>query len=152
VFAPSTEVNPDKILPSEIENLNKIPASERKVLAVPVPSVGNSHKMELKELVTTNNLQFKSGINYYQLVKPEKIKSHKDLLVMDESGNIFGKGNSGEEIRRALGIPTSGDILVHPKKGKYKIFVQSDSHNRKMLSWKDKTTGKFIQQELIVLL
>jgi len=147
------EVRPDKIQDDEVEKLKKLRAiDDYTLLSVPhsLPPA-TSNKMELKDLVTSASLKFRSGVNYYQLVKPEKIKAHKDLLIYDpSSGNLYGAGNSGEEVRRALGIPTGTDVLVHPKKGKYEIFIQSDSHNRKMLAWTDKSGNK-VSQKLVVL-
>lgn len=143
-------VNPDKILPQEIEKLIKLPTSDFKVLETPANPLPN--KVELAPMIRVAGYEFKTGVNYYELIKAEKIQESKDLLVMDENGNVYGKGNSGAEIRAALGLPTTGTITVHPQKGKYKIFVQSNSNNRKMLAWKDKTSGEAKRQKLIILL
>lgn len=147
-------VNPDKILPQEIEKLIKLPKGDFAVIEAPdaMAPGKNSVSTELAPMVRSYNYQFKTGVNYYELIKAEKIQENKDLLVMDENGNVYGKGNSGAEIRAALGLPTTGTITVHPQKGKYKIFVQSNSNNRKMLAWKDKTSGEVKRQKLIILL
>ena len=141
-------VNPDKVLPQEFENLNLIPPTEYSFIS---PSTS---KIELKPLIEGNGFQFKKGVNYYELIKPEKIQTDKDILVFDESKNeLRGKGGNGAEVRQFLGIPLDKPILVHPQKGtnNKKIFVQSNSNNRKVISWKDKTTGKMIAQRVIVL-
>jgi len=148
-------VNPNKILPEEVEKLIKLPSSDFKILEAPdnFDPGKTSRTTELAPMVRSYNLVFKTGVNYYELIKRETIQENKDLLIYDPStGAVYGKGNSGEDIRRALGLPTTGAIKVHPVMGKYRIFVQSNSNNRKMLSWKDKTTGNIIRQKLIVLL
>jgi hypothetical protein len=141
-------VNPDKVLPQEFEKLNLIPTTEYSMLQSSLP------KVELKPMIESAGFQFKKGVNYYELIKPEKIQMDKDILVFDESKNeLRGKGGNGAEVRQFLGIPLDKPILVHPQKGtnNKKIFVQSNSNNRKVISWKDKTTGKMIAQRVIVL-
>lgn len=141
-------VDPNKIQSYELSFLNKLNANEFKLLQNWEP------KIELKPFLEKNNLQFKRGVSYYQLLKPEKIQEDKDLLILDNStGEVYGKGNHGRDIRRFLGIPETGVVNVRPKKGdKYTIFVQSNSNNRKLISWKDKTTGEKVAQSVIVLL
>lgn len=142
-------VDPNKIQEHEVKNLISLAKKDYAVVETPGAPPA---RVELAHMIRTSGYAFKTGVNYYELLKPEKIQEDKDLLVMDENGNVYGKGNSGEEIRRALGLPTSGTITVRPMKGKYTIFVQSNSNNRKMIAWTDKTTGVVRRQKLIILL
>lgn len=142
-------VDPNKIQDHEVKNLISLANKDYTVVETPGAPPA---RVELASMIRGAGYAFKTGVNYYELLKPEKIQEDKDLLVMDENGNVYGKGNSGEEIRRALGLPTSGTITVRPMKGKYKIFVQSNSNNRKMIAWADKTTGEVKRQKLIILL
>jgi len=142
-------VDPNKIQDHEVKGLIQLGKND---FALVETQGAPPARVELAPMVKAAGFAFKTGVNYYELLKPEKIQEDKDLLVMDENGNVYGKGNSGEEIRRALGLPTTGTITVRPMKGKYKIFVQSNSNNRKMIAWADKTTGEVKRQKLIILL
>lgn len=140
------EVQPDKILDSELTKLKKLGSKEYAIISSAEP------KIELRTLFTKSGFSFKTGVGYYELLKPEKIQENKDILVMDEKGNVYGNGANGADVRRFLGLPSTGTILVHPKKGKYTIFVQSNSNNRKIISWVDKETKIRRCQKVLVLL
>lgn len=72
---------------------------------------------------------FNKGSAYYQLVKPETVQSYKELIVRNKT---TGKVYSGSNARTLLGFPT-GDVRVKPANlGKFDIFVQSTSVNRKV--------------------
>lgn len=138
-------VAPNKIQDHEIKALKVLDPKDFAVLE------NREDKIELKPFVEKNGFKFLKGANYYQLLKPEKIQSDKDFLIMDKSGKVYGGGNSGADIRRFLGLPTTGTILVHPVTGEYTIFVQSNSNNRKLISWNDKNTGERRVQKVVVL-
>ena len=71
-----------------------------------------------------------AGSAYYQLTKPETIQANKQLCVQDK---LNGKVYAGFEAREMLQLPHY-DVKVSPDNyGKYYIFVQSTSVNRKLL-------------------
>lgn len=139
-------VNTAKVTEEDIARLKELPKSEFTILKTAI------NRQEIASLIRDNSLVFKKGVNYYELLKNEFIQEDKDLLLMDAHGRVFGRGNSGAEVRRALGLPTTGTIKVTPQMGQYTVFVQSNSNNRKMICWTDKKTGEFRQQRLLVLL
>lgn len=71
------------------------------------------------------------GAAFYQLVKTEdKIQDYKLVAIRDkDSGQIY----CGPEARDLIGLPRLGDARVRPDTaGKWQIFVQSTSVNRKV--------------------
>ncbi len=74
---------------------------------------------------------YRPGTTFYKLTKKEKIQGHKELVIRNrKSGDIF----SGVQVRLLLGLPTGGEITVHPgNHGEYDIFVESTSMNRKLV-------------------
>jgi hypothetical protein len=70
------------------------------------------------------------GSSYYQLTKPETIQNYKQICIQEKSN---GKVYSGQSARELLGLPDY-EIKVSPANfGKYDIFVQSTSSNRKLM-------------------
>lgn len=76
--------------------------------------------------------QYKLGHAYYELTKREKIQDHKSIVIEDRSnGGLF----TGPGVRTMLGLPEIGQVSVNPgDHGKFRIFVQSTSVNRKLLA------------------
>jgi len=73
------------------------------------------------------------GAAFYQLVKTEdKIQDYKLIAIRDkDSGAIY----CGPEARDLIGLPRVGDARVRPDTaGKWQVFVQSTSVNRKVNS------------------
>lgn len=71
------------------------------------------------------------GAAFYELVKPErKVQDYKKIVIKDKkSGAIYG----GDAARQLLGLPFVGDVkLVPGDHGKFVVFVQSTSTNRKL--------------------
>ncbi len=72
---------------------------------------------------------FMLGAAYYQLNKPEKIQSHKELLLAPLNKKEIYRG----DVRGLLGFP-SYEVKVKPGNlGNLKLFVQSTSTNRKLV-------------------
>lgn len=71
------------------------------------------------------------GAAFYQLVKTEdKVQDYKLIAIRDkDTGAIY----CGPEARDLIGLPRYGDARVNPDtKGKWQVFVQSTSVNRKV--------------------
>lgn len=71
------------------------------------------------------------GAGFYQLTKTEpKVQSYKEIIIRDKNTNaIYG----GKAARQMLGLPFNSDVRLAPdKSGKFDIFIQSTSVNRKL--------------------
>lgn len=86
----------------------------------------------LKERITSQGLKFKRGCNFYQLTKKETIQANKSILLMDKAdpSKVYG----GDEARSLLGLPNYTLPVVPGDHGKWIIFVQSNSTNRKLVA------------------
>lgn len=87
--------------------------------------------VELRPFIVSKMNQWKTGASFYQLTKTEHIQSNKKIIIRDKKSN---KCYSGHEARHMLGLPDNGTIKVTPgSHGKFDIFVQSNSVNRKLM-------------------
>lgn len=77
-------------------------------------------------------LRYELGRAFYQLTKPEKqVQDNKVICVRDRLDN---KIYSGAAARQLLGLPQSGTVKLAPgRMGKYDLFIQSTSVNRKIV-------------------
>lgn len=88
------------------------------------------HGFQIRDFVKTFNINYKIGNGFYELTKPELVQENKEILVMEIGKDVVW---GGSDARSVLGIP-EGRIKIIPKNhSKYKIFVQSNSVNRKLL-------------------
>lgn len=72
---------------------------------------------------------YRIGSCYYQLVKPEKIQTDKNIAIWESK---TGKLYMGDTARDLLGLPNY-EVKVSPADYKnYEVFVQSTSVNRKL--------------------
>lgn len=94
----------------------------------------NENGKEIKTFIEERtNKPYLKGAAFYQLTKTEKeVQSYKVLVVRDKfSGKIYG----GQAARQLLGLPSYGTVrLVPEKSGKFDVFIQSTSLNRKLVS------------------
>jgi hypothetical protein len=73
--------------------------------------------------------EYRIGSAYYELVKPELVQANKQICVQDK---LNGKVYSGLHARQLLGLPDF-EVKVSPADyGKFRIFIQSSSVNRKL--------------------
>jgi hypothetical protein len=73
---------------------------------------------------------YNAGKAYYQITKAETIQSTKKICVLDTSnGSVF----TGPEARNLLGLPNQDARVKPADHRRYEIFVQSTSHNRKLI-------------------
>lgn len=96
--------------------------------------------MPIKQFVQEQGITFHAGRGFYELTKPVDVQAYKELLLVDKkSGDIF----TGPQVRNLLEMPEQEEgnrekfrlRPVHLKE--YKVFVQSTSHNRKLLAGTD---------------
>lgn len=88
----------------------------------------------IKDFVEDNGLLFNTGRGFYEFTKRETIQAHKEVIAQD---TYTGEVLTGNDARRALGIPVGKEAKVSPNTGRYKGFVQSTSYNRKLVSGTD---------------
>ncbi len=71
------------------------------------------------------------GSTYYQLTKKEEVQGNKKICVRDkQTMKIY----SGDSARTLLGLPNTTVNLKPEDSGKYDIFIQSKSVNRKLFA------------------
>jgi hypothetical protein len=90
----------------------------------------------IKDFVLDAGAEFATGRGFYEFTKSVKIQSHKEVILVETTtGDMF----SGAEAREILGLSDFETVTVSPRStpglsdGKYTAFVQSTSHNRKLL-------------------
>lgn len=86
----------------------------------------------IKDFFRENKIPFSTGRLYYELLKPETVQPSKELVLQDRTDptQFF----HGRHARELLNLPTYANIEVHPGvHGKWRIFVQSTSNNRKLI-------------------
>lgn len=102
-----------------------------------LPALKNVHHltvgkpMEIRDFVTEFGLTFTKGCAYYMLTKAETVQAYKEILLQEKDTKTV-RGPDGA--RDLLGLPAS-DVRVHPgDHGKFNIYVQSTSVNRKLVA------------------
>lgn len=96
------------------------------------PVTGKERQLAIKPFIENRfKGSFKKGAAFYQLTKTEEVQAYKQIIIRDKvSKAVYG----GDGARSLLGLPTSTKIKLAPDKlGKYDIFVQSTSVNRKLV-------------------
>jgi hypothetical protein len=84
----------------------------------------------IKQFVEAAGMTYapRDGKAFYQLTKPVKVQSYKDVIV-EHQGRLY----TGDEGRQVLGLPDH-DVMVQPDhKPGMTIFFQSTSANRKLI-------------------
>lgn len=85
-------------------------------------------EMQIRDFVTQETGSYEKGEAYYQLVKPEVVQETKEILVMEKGKKaIWG----GQDARDVIGLPAGRVKVIPGNHGKFEIFVQSTSVNRK---------------------
>lgn len=112
---------------------SSIPASSLPRSCTPIP---NAHiwtvdkECEISEFVEKQGHRYRPGAAYYTLMKPEEVQSYKQLLIMEKGKRqVWG----GQNVRNMLGLPYHDAKLVPGNHANYDIFVESRSHNRKLV-------------------
>ena len=121
-------------------DLSKVSSEDVKAALIDISAnvtmwpVGSAdHDSEIRPFVESRlgGKPYLKGAAFYQLVKTEPtVQDHKQIVIRDKTTNaIYG----GDAARQMLGLPTYGNIRLAPdKNGKFDIFIQSTSVNRKL--------------------
>lgn len=89
------------------------------------------HDMEIRDFIKKKTARaYVKGTAFYELSKTEKkVQDYKDVLIMEEGKDtIYG----GDAARQLLGLPDSDTKIVPGDHGRFRIFIQSTSVNRKV--------------------
>lgn len=87
----------------------------------------------ISEYILFKRQEYLKGAAFFQLTKTESKVSQDKIILIREPNS--GKFYAGAEARKMLGIPTFGNVRLHPGMlGEYAIFVQSKSWNRHLVA------------------
>lgn len=88
--------------------------------------------ISIKDFALEQGLAFKTGRGFYELTKPESISDKKEIVLQEVATNDMF---TGDEAKAYLGgnVGTAAKVQP-PTDGKYRVFVQSTSVNRKLIS------------------
>lgn len=110
-----------------------VPLANFKTFTVPN---GPQTKMSIWLLAKNEKLNISRGISYYQLTKPEQVRSDRTVLVQMTSNprNLI----TGASAQALLGAKArrnrSGGVLIDPDApGVLRVYVQSTSHNHMVI-------------------
>lgn len=105
------------------DSLDALPKNNYEILNVDKDS-------SISDFIISKVGMFAKGKGFYELTKPETVQGNKSIIIQNRiSKNLY----SGVNARKLLGLPDY-EIRVSPENfGNYKIFVQSNSSNRKLL-------------------
>jgi hypothetical protein len=125
LFGGAAQVNAQTVAATGLK-----PLDPGKYLLHPIPGIPD--KTQVQEYITSKlGLPFRLGTVFYQLMKPEKIQAGKVLAVLEKGTD---KLYMGPQVRDLLGLPAL-EVRIHPDSNpNYKIFVQSNSTNRHLVS------------------
>lgn len=102
-------------------------------------------EMGIREFYESFGETYEIGRGFYQLSKPEDVQGYKRIVVEDK---VSRKLYSGADARSLIGMPTTGVTNVKPLDlGKYLIYIQSNSVNRKLVRG---TTLLYLKQNIPV--
>ena len=105
------------------EGLIPVKEGRFQLLHVDVPT-------DIKTFVENTGARFKKGMGFYELTKAEDVQETKEVILRDKiSGDMF----TGKDARNLIGIPYGTRGRVKMRDGKYDIFIQSTSNNRKLV-------------------
>lgn len=124
MFYATTDITPE--MSEKIEVMPTIDLSGVKEYLVPT-------KMEIKDFfANVVGRPFQQGKLFYELMKREEVQPQKELIIQDRTDPKVL--HAGVQARTILGLPVGNYVKVTPGvHGKWRIFVQSTSNNRKLV-------------------
>jgi hypothetical protein len=112
------------------DGLTPVPDGRFQVLRV-------DNEQSIKEFILEQGISFKTGRGFYELTKSEKVGLYKEILLYEkETGKLFNGPQIREMLKLSPQINKRGinEALKPVYFDKYKVFVQSTSYNRKLMS------------------
>lgn len=86
---------------------------------------------QIRDFVEEKRLTYHKGCSFYELTKTETVQADKKVAVQNK---LSGKIYSGDEARGLLGLPDNSVRVAAGNFKNYKIFIQSNSVNRKLVA------------------
>lgn len=122
-YADATAIS-TKTLRSSLVNISK----DISLYVVPQEDAG----IEIRPFVLKHRMEYLKGSAFYQLTKTEaRVQETKLIIIRDRT---TGDAYSGDEARKLIGLPTKGNVRLHPgDHGNFDLFIQSTSINRKLV-------------------
>ncbi len=119
------------VKPQEVRTAMEAVTGKFKIYQVKSKDDGAS----IRDFVEKKHKSYVVGAAFYQLTKSENVQGHKKIAIRTrESGAIY----CGDAARDFLGIPKNDTCKLKPgDHGKFDIFVQSTSTNRKLVGGTD---------------
>lgn len=113
------------VIDSVVTELEPVPAGRFQVLEV-------EKNQDIRSFVQDHDLIFKTGRGFYEFTKREEVQERKEVVLVDRAtGDMF----SGDQARNIIGLPKGRRGNISPDKmGKYQVFIQSTSYNRKLIA------------------
>ena len=86
---------------------------------------------DIKSFVLDTGATFKIGKGFYQLSKREEVQERKEIVLVDDDGNMW----SGSKAREMLNLPfgSRGNLTPYDVPKGYTAYIQSTSNNRKLM-------------------
>lgn len=120
-------------------NLTPVKPGRFQILTISDEDCASDGKIAIKAFVEAQGFKFEKGRGFYELGRAETIQDYKEIVVMDRNTGDFFTGEAN--IRALLNVrplpPGSKEkIKLSEISGldKYRIFIQSMSVNRKLVS------------------
>lgn len=104
--------------------LDKLPSTD--YILVPV-----NRDATIRDFVEKNTKQpYRKGQAFYELTKKETVQGYKGIALQEKNtSNVY----VGDAARSLLGLPNSDTNVKPDGSGRFNIFVESTSHNRKLI-------------------
>jgi hypothetical protein len=125
VFYADASAVSTKVLQSTLKDISK----EVSLYVVPKEDAG----IEIRPFVLKHRMEYLKGSAFYQLTKTEaRVQETKLILIRERA--YPNRVYSGTEARQMIGLPTKGNVRLHPgDHGNFDLFIQSTSINRKLV-------------------
>lgn len=86
--------------------------------------------MQIRDFCIIEFGSYNKGKAFYQLTKTETVQEYKEIAIRDKTNGKIYKGSYAKSL---LGLPSYGSVQLRPgQMGKFDLFVQSTSVNRKL--------------------
>ena len=116
---------------ADLSNVKSTDLRQLNDLSGQLQSFEVNKETDIKSFVEDKTGQYTAGIAYYELSKPETVQPSKDILVMERGKKtVYG----GQQARQLLGLPNNQTVRLKIQNlSNYRVFVRSDSQNRKLV-------------------
>ena len=116
---------------ADLSNVKSTDLRQLNDLSGQLQSFEVNKETDIRSFVEDKTGQYTAGTAYYELSKPETVQPSKDILVMERGKKtVYG----GQQARQLLGLPNNQTVRLKIQNlSNYRVFVRSDSQNRKLV-------------------